>query len=203
MRGVYRPLRHRLNYPHRHKDKQPDEFPVFVPGEEDGQPDRRVMFPVNAYPHIHYFLEMPPPARMLGTPPDAHVGPGPRHVRFDVSLPMPWNGLMSFSTPDLDLFSFARMLAKIGHSFAVAELGFGNFKPLLRDVILNEADDLFHYVGGVGDLKLPPTKEPYVIAMGALTTAETRFVIVRVRLFATVDEAPLYQIVVGEIAKQP
>jgi hypothetical protein len=36
-----------------------------------------------------------------------------------------------------DLITFARMLAKIAHSFAVAELGQENFSPLLLDIILD------------------------------------------------------------------
>jgi len=43
---------------------------------------------------------------------------------------------------------FFRMIAKIAHSFAVAEFGVGKFKPLVTDLILGRSDNIEHFLGG-------------------------------------------------------
>jgi len=162
------------------------------------------MIPMSEYPHIHFFIELPPPARLLGMPAGAIYGPEERWLRaLARGEPTTREKLTSFATPALDLFSFCRMLAKIGHAFAVAELGLGKFTPFLLDVILNESKDIFHYVGGVRDsLASPSLNTPYTISVDYGTTADTTFVVVHLRLFATVQGSPIYQIVVGETAKR-
>jgi hypothetical protein len=47
---------------------------------------------------------------------------------------------------------FTRMLAKIAHSYAVAELGVDAFEPLLPPLILGQSLDLPDHVGGTKDL---------------------------------------------------
>jgi hypothetical protein len=59
------------------------------------------------------------------------------HKRIDIA-----KGRLVYSGPlvvnyHYDLITFARMLAKIAHSFAVAELAGENFAPLLLDIILD------------------------------------------------------------------
>lgn len=52
-------------------------------------------------------------------------------------------------TNDLPVSDFARFLAKIAHSYTVACLGIGNFKPFLTDAIISDNPKyLPHYVGG-------------------------------------------------------
>ena len=43
---------------------------------------------------------------------------------------------------------FARWVAKIGYSYAVAELGSKLFLPIVTDVILGKTEDVFSVVGG-------------------------------------------------------
>lgn len=47
------------------------------------------------------------------------------------------------------LIPFSRMLAKIAHSYCVAQFGLGSFKPLLIDAILNGGTDINRLVGGL------------------------------------------------------
>jgi hypothetical protein len=199
LRGLYRGLRHRLDF--RHRKKQPEELPVFI--EVAGDADQRVMVPISEYPDISFFINLEPPARLRGIPAGAEYGPVHRYFRLRACPnPAPWNGLISFCTPSLDLFSFCRMLAKIGHSYVVAELGIRNFKPLLLDVILNEARDIFHYVGGSRNTPLLRLlNKDVAVSMDCTTIAETTFIVVHLRLFATVDASPVYRIVVGETLK--
>jgi hypothetical protein len=55
---------------------------------------------------------------------------------------------------------FARMLAKIAHTYAIAEYGMNSFKPLLTEIILGKDDRLPFLIGG--DETLPTLEsEPY------------------------------------------
>jgi hypothetical protein len=47
---------------------------------------------------------------------------------------------------------FAKLLAKIAHSYAVAELGLGAFHSFLQPLILGEALNLPDFVGGIAAL---------------------------------------------------
>ena len=48
----------------------------------------------------------------------------------------------------MDAGDFGRMLAKIGHSYAVAELGLDGFKPVLTNIIRGQRPfSLTHYIG--------------------------------------------------------
>src|SRR5262249_17894893 len=53
---------------------------------------------------------------------------------------------------------FARTLAKIAHSFAVAEFGFHSFSPFLRDLILGKSDIAFRFIGGGREVSHPHPK---------------------------------------------
>ena len=90
---------------------------------------------------------------------------------------------------DTDLF--ARMLAKIAHSFAVAGLGLAGFQPFLPDVILGHDRDIFRYVGGaIGGDEHNPNLHSIRLKV------ENGIVTVYVRLFAALG-APAYLIAVG------
>jgi len=52
---------------------------------------------------------------------------------------------------------FARMLAKIAYSYAVAKVGYGQFRPLVLKLILGNTDTLSHWVGG--DWDIPPADQ--------------------------------------------
>jgi hypothetical protein len=104
--------------------------------------------------------------------------------------------LLRFKTVPIEL---ARMLAKIGHSFAVAEFGWGSFDPLPQnlDTILNRTDDVAYTVGG--DMELSPP----IHDAGHLTQARIwirplgpPLLIIDIRLFASID-TPNFHVVVG------
>lgn len=94
---------------------------------------------------------------------------------------------------------FARLLAKIAHGVAVAELGLNTFRPFLRDVILKDDVDPFQYVGGAGipdpaDGVLHAWEQGFAQHSGK---SDARYVIVLIRLFAFLG-APQYLVVAGD-----
>lgn len=96
---------------------------------------------------------------------------------------------------------FARCLAKIAHAYAVAEWGLDAFRPLLREIILSESDEIGRFIGGSS---LPPTSVvggAHGLRMDMEVTPTRVLAVVRIRLF-TRGETPEYEVVVGQIETQ-
>jgi hypothetical protein len=91
---------------------------------------------------------------------------------------------------------FFRMLAKISHAFAVAEMGMGSFSPFLTSIICDaDTSNSAQYIGGL------PLAEPAAVAIhelsfGSPTGNRSDIVAVRIRLLATL-ETPTYYVTVG------
>jgi hypothetical protein len=93
----------------------------------------------------------------------------------------------------------ARTLAKIGHSFAVAEFGWGSFDPLPQniDTILCRTDDVAYTVGG--DMELSPAiPDAGHVVSGRiwLRPLQSPLLIMDIRLFASID-TPNFHVAVG------
>jgi len=91
---------------------------------------------------------------------------------------------------------FMQMLAKIAHSFAVAEGGFHSFRPLLRDLIVGSSQTASYWVGGNGDPKPADTGGLHRLELKRELRLGTEYVVCYVRLFANFG-APEYRVVVG------
>jgi hypothetical protein len=96
----------------------------------------------------------------------------------------------------VNIYRFNQMLAKIGHSYAFAELG-GQFEPLLLDVIKHSPSDCFHLVGGK-KIDLPSVPDLHTLGITTINHHQKRYVLVEIRLFARYG-GPMYQVVVGEL----
>lgn len=77
--------------------------------------------------------------------------------------------------PDL----WCRMIAKIAHAAATAELGFDAFKPYLPPVILGDDKNIAHLVGQARRSRVKVPSTPYYIEL----FIETGHVIARVHVF--------------------
>jgi hypothetical protein len=90
---------------------------------------------------------------------------------------------------------FCLMLAKVGHSFATAELGYGSFEPLLTPLIVR--GDLSNCVDVIGGLS---HDEPPSLALHEMSledsSAHPDLVVVRVRLLSRLG-TPTYYVVAG------
>ena len=100
----------------------------------------------------------------------------------------------------LDGYSWVRMLAKIAHGYAVAELGLKGFLPALPDLILGRNPRLSGYL--IGRCPVPPAipdNPPLLmIEMRCASIGKRRFVAVNMRLFADLGgETPVYTVIAG------
>ena len=93
---------------------------------------------------------------------------------------------------------FARMLAKLAYSYAVAEIGIGSFQPLQMtlDTILCRTNNVCHVVGG--DLELPPPDPAgkHILTINVQIKYPNPLLIIGIRLFPAF-ETPQYSVVVG------
>lgn len=95
---------------------------------------------------------------------------------------------------------FARMLAKIAHAFAVAEVGLNGFEALLPGFILDEnglASNLL-----VGCSETEPAGEPNHSVESLISNHDRPYLVIRIRLFGLFG-APTYLVVAGRIRQKP
>ena len=87
--------------------------------------------------------------------------------------------------------AFARTLAKIGHAYAIAEIGYGNFRTFLNDPILDKGVFAGNYVGSMLSNPGPSSNlhEVSLVRYGVNIVA-------LVRLYAS-HNGPVYHVVVG------
>lgn len=85
-----------------------------------------------------------------------------------------------------------RVLAKVAHGAAVAELGLAGFQPYLPDLILGRSTNLSHFVGSALSRPRRTAAARYEVTL----TLRQGYVIAGVRLFADLGIPP-YEIVVG------
>ena len=110
-------------------------------------------------------------------------------------------GAVTFVPPRASATSthLGRMLAKIAHSYAVAELGIDKFSPFLQNIILGtDICHIPHYVGGTMDV---PTviDEVYEIELTTMASLGGRsYLVCIIRLLSDVKGMPEYWVVVGE-----
>lgn len=96
-----------------------------------------------------------------------------------------------FSAPE-----FFRMLAKIAHAFAVAEMGIGSFAPFLIPIVrAADTANCVQYIGGLREQE-PRTENLHELSFVPPPVNRPDIIAVRVRLFATL-ETPTYHVAVG------
>lgn len=181
------------------------ELPVFVTGPNG---DVKVMIPVEDHPSALFFLRLNTPPvidRLLGRwfEPPSPVGVFVKILNLKEDVLKERYGITEWATPSLDLYTFCRMLAKIGHSYAIAKLGIGSFHPVLTQSILEEDRNsarVLPFVGGVPDE--PEEAALHTVQEGTIRVAGIEMVGVRIRLFAQFG-APTYLVVVGTKGKGP
>jgi hypothetical protein len=93
---------------------------------------------------------------------------------------------------------FTRMLAKIAHAYATAELGVNGFKPLTTDYIRGKSTDGPHFIGGDLSGSIWDGRAWHMCQWYRRRSVSGRkLFVVDVQLFAPLN-APVYHVVVGE-----
>lgn len=182
---------------------KPTTLPLRV--TDHNKQELEIQVPVEDYPVI---LNMP----AFGLPPIFRDGPGGNQIVYGFRIvllnysPLEFQRKYNFGTfasPHWDTHMLFRMLGKIGHAFAAAEIGVDHFKPALIDMILRGTPDYFNHIGGEPDLaRDPPSKSLHEIGLGYQRANGKDYVVAKIRLFAN-HMGPIYYVVVGESLEDP
>ncbi len=198
--GFYKPVRRQFSFPRR-KRKQA-QAPQSL--DLDGQP---TLLEDKDFPGLLVAFNFHPPSILkLGPPATEHMGAG-----IDVKI-LPEFGdrlnrvrgsrradQVKFVGSNLDTTLFGRFLCKIAHSYAVAELGLGGFRPYLLEIIKDpNATFIGEFVGGAMMLDNPGA-DLHEVWLDSFFE-KTGHVVVCVRLFSNYG-LPTYWVVVGERRK--
>ena len=91
-----------------------------------------------------------------------------------------------------------RMLAKIAHAYAVAELGIKGFNAVLQPIILgSDTRHLAYYVGGSREISPPLSCHYSISLLNSRSTNGMTFYEVAIRLLSDIQGMPTYRVIVG------
>jgi hypothetical protein len=206
--NVLRPVRRQLGLPQKHRgakqraNRKAERFVLML--------DRnRVKVPIEEFPALLVSLVFPPPGILLGQKPEDKLLTGGVYSaellekfgeklnRVRAKYRADSVGIMGIEPRARgEQDDFGRMLAKIAHSYAAAELGCGSFHPFLVHIIRGvKPYYLPHFIGsGIG--KQPPFSDLHQIEIDAGGMGGASLVVVKIRLFANRD-TPTHYVVVG------
>lgn len=187
------PTRIRLGLPTRNPDERPTELPLVL---TDGKKIETRLVSASEFPLIIPGLILPAPGILLGEKPhDRLVGEFwcLRENSSSEKFLTPGNG---FKLASFNNHIFMQMLAKIAHSYAVAEWGLHSFRPFLLDLIAGNSQTASFWVGGNGPVKPPDVGGLHRLELKRELLLGTEYVVAYIRLFANFG-APEYRIVVG------
>jgi hypothetical protein len=187
------PIRIGLNLPTRNPQDRPTML-TLVRKHQDGRVEQKTV-PAREFPVIIPGLKLPPPQILTGAK-------SPGTGEFWVADPANYmkNTLAddgsALRIAQFNIHIFCQMLAKIAHSYAVAEWGFHSFRPILLDFIIRNIGDFSRWIGGDMTVTAPEPKGLHRIQAKREVIMGTEYVIVYLTLFCLVG-APEYRIVVG------
>lgn len=197
LRSLLGPTRIRLNLPTRRPKERPKVLSMIVVGADGAVETRSV--PAPDYPMMLALYVFPPPGIITGAP-DSQIVDGALWVLSDqgtIDRQLGQQNAKAIRSPLIAAEHLLRMLAKIGHAYAVAQVGVNGFRPFLRELILQGTPDRSTFFIG-GDLEVPAAEDAlHGLWFSYRWTARTRYLVVSVRLFAMLG-SPLYHVVVGE-----
>lgn len=194
LRMMFGPTRIRLGLPTRNPEERPKELTLVL--SQEATPTGLLNVPASEFPLIIPGLKLPPPGIFVGERPhDRLVGEftiiqNEAEVRKYLS-----EDKKGFRVATFNNHIFMQMVAKIAHSYAVAEWGFHSFRPLLLDLILGRSPTASHWVGGGRDLPADQSGL-HRLELRREVFLATTYVVAYVRLFCNFG-APEYRVIVG------
>jgi hypothetical protein len=190
---MFGPTRIRMGLPTRRPKERPTELQIVL---SDGKQTSERTITASEFPLVVPGLILPPPGILVGEKPhDRMVGEFwcAREAATAEAFLSPGRG---FKIASFNNHIFMQMLAKIAHSYAVAEWGFHAFRPLLLDLILRDSQTASYWVGG--DMTVRPADPGglHKMQLKREMLLGTEYVIAYITLFCMFG-APEYRIVVG------
>ena len=205
LRHMWWQFRTIMGIPTRKSRESPESFPMarlvatsFKDGEiESSQPRGAVDLPVSAYP-LYYFCYSFQPPGLWTERPRANDVINPVMLVDRTAV----DGLLAIgegfkggtSNPE----TFCKMLAKIGHSYGIAKLGWGAFSSPFGLWLRGKENLRFLRWIGSTEEAAGPTTALHEIELRVKSDGVARYVVVHLRLFACLP-VPRYEIVVGKL----
>jgi len=97
-----------------------------------------------------------------------------------------------------DYINFSRVLAKIAHSFAVAEYGMEYFKPMLNGIILGRKLNAPYLVGCVQGNPVIIKEKLHILELHERRVGRGLYLVCWIRMFGPIS-FPTYEVVVGKV----
>jgi hypothetical protein len=207
---LFRPIRRQFNFPSkqrgraRQQAREQEHFVVVID-------ERRRHIPTAEFPGLLVSFAFPLPTALLGILPDFKSFAGrvslamlPEFIERFTALRAKYGQNISLPTA-VSFPSFAnaeavgRLLAKIGHAYASAEIGIGRFRPYLLGIIRDQDPMLLHHVVGSAVGKVPASDDLHeidILPPGQI--GDPKLIVVRIRLFANVPDMTVHYVVAGE-----
>jgi hypothetical protein len=182
------------------RSSHPKKGKVKIPARIGEDPPVILELARHELPGVACLFKTPPPTMFFGD------WPRPESVTlWQFVSDMKWPTNTVFSSGRLHCKTYYRMLAKVAHSYAVAELGLGNFNPFLQSTIRYHEPDPFRYIGCIGQTgkrNYPKEKCLHRLNFECWETKDGLFMVLRMRLLAYIG-APEYHAVVGSVSEIP
>jgi hypothetical protein len=165
----------------------------------------KLTLPIGEYPRTFAALEFPPPGLFLGLAPGSEIkakdvalfDPDEMQAFFKRWLPPPSPGEgIALEIGKVNRIAFMRMLAKITHAYAVAEIGMGKFRSLLPDLILGRSNIHSYLIGGDCETPRDPTMVS-IVRLGMVAIGNKEYLVAGFSLWPSTN-TPQYVAVVGE-----
>lgn len=210
LRHMWWPFRTHIGAPSRGRDR-PEKFRVRTMRVDKQNSDGTIEYQrldeidvdPSDYPFLYYAYDFPPPGLLIGRHRDADL-------TFDTWALIDLEALKRYAPGEgegirlgpSETTHFCKMLAKIAHGYAIAELGLGAFDPHLSGYIRGEhLDGEPQWIGGDIDAhRHAPNTRFHQIGWEVETVAGHHYLVVRLRLFCGIG-APAYRVVVGDLKR--
>jgi HNH endonuclease len=201
---LFRPIRRQLHLPSKSRGKarrEQRENETFVVKFDDV----RRNIPVAEYPGLITSFVFTLPTILLGIAPTGESFSGgvslgilPEFGERLNALRAKYGNKVEFPTRG-SAEAVGRLLAKIGHAYAAAEIGLDKFKPYLLGIIRNQDPYLLHHLVGSAAGTSPFADDLHEIEiLPPQTFGNDKLIVVKIHLFSNYPGIAVHYVVAGE-----
>ena len=206
---LFRPIRRQLAFPSksrgraRREARDEEQFVVRIDGKKH-------LVSSAEYPGLLISFTFPLPTILLGIAPEFRSFTGGVSLATLPEFGERLNKLRAKHGERVEFPTFGsaeavgRLLAKIGHCYAAAEVGVENFRPYLLGVIRDQDPLLLHHVVGSASANVSAADDLHEISiLPPDQFGLPRLIIVRIHLFSNVQGMAVHYVVAGERIWKP